>query len=298
MSREFIREIRSLTKKLTDDFTTQMTLSNFITSPFTPDRRTIIEIVNDLRKLLFPVQFGANEITNCTMDYYLGSLLLKVEEKLHKQIGIALMRQESIPQLSVTQEVADKAAELSVAFMKKIPYISEMLQMDVDAFYDGDPAAYSKDEIILSYPGLFAIMVYRIAHELFLSKVPVIPRMMTEYAHNLTGVDINPGAKIGKYFFIDHATGVVIGETCEIADHVKVYQGVTLGALSTKGGQNLRGKKRHPTIEDEVTIYSNATILGGETVIGKGAVIGGSCFIVESIPPGARVQTVSEIQFN
>lgn len=295
MSREFLKEIRGLTRTLTDNYTTTTTLSSYVSSPFTPNRRVIIEIVNDLRKVLFPVQFGAHEITNCTMDYYLGSLLLEVEEKLHKQIGIALMRREETPALGVTQEVANKAAELSVEFMKRIPNILEMLKMDVEAFYDGDPAAKSKDEIILSYPGLFAIMVYRIAHELELLKIPVIPRMMTEYAHNLTGVDINPGATIGRYFFIDHATGVVIGETCEIADYVKLYQGVTLGALSTKGGQLLNGIKRHPTIENNVTIYANATVLGGDTVIGEGAVIGGSCFITESVPAGATVQTVSEI---
>ena len=161
--------------------------------------------------------------------------------------------------------------------------------MDVDAAYDGDPAAYNKDEIIYSYPGLFAILVSRIAHQLHLLGVPLLPRIMTEYAHSQTGIDIHPGASLGRYFFIDHGTGIVIGETTEIGDNVKVYQGVTLGALSTRGGQSLKSKKRHPTICDNVTIYSGASILGGETVIGRGAVIGANAFITRSIPEGAKV---------
>ena len=164
-----------------------------------------------------------------------------------------------------------------------------MLLKDVQAAFDGDPAAQSKEEIIFSYPGFFAIFVYRIAHELYVQNVPLIPRIMTEYAHSGTGVDINAGATVGEYFFIDHATGVVIGETTNIGNHVKIYQGVTLGALSTRAGQKLAGKKRHPTIEDNVTIYSNASVLGGETVVGEGAIIAGSSFVTESIPAGARV---------
>jgi serine O-acetyltransferase len=159
----------------------------------------------------------------------------------------------------------------------------------VQAAYDGDPAAYNKDEIIYSYPGLYAILVNRLAHELFLLGVPLIPRVMTEHAHSKTGIDIHPGATIGKYFFIDHGTGIVIGETTEIGDNVKIYQGVTLGALSTRGGQSLRNKKRHPTIEDNVTIYSNASVLGGDTVIGHDSIIGGSTFITESVPPESRI---------
>ena len=160
---------------------------------------------------------------------------------------------------------------------------------DIQAAYDGDPAAHSKEEIIFCYPGFFAIFIYRIAHKLYSLKTPSIPRIMSEYAHSQTGIDINPGAEIGEYFFIDHGTGVVIGETTKIGNHVKIYQGVTLGALSTRSGQLLRDIKRHPTIEDNVTIYSSASILGGETVIGKGVVIGGNCFITESVPAGSRV---------
>jgi serine O-acetyltransferase len=167
--------------------------------------------------------------------------------------------------------------------------IREYIETDLQAAYDGDPAAYSKDEIIFSYPGFYAIMINRLAHELYKLSVPIIPRIMTEYAHNLTGIDIHPGATLGKYFFIDHGTGIVIGETTVIGDNVKVYQGVTLGALSTRGGQKLKSVKRHPTIEDNVTIYSGASILGGETVIGKNAVIGSNAFITASVGEGTRV---------
>ena len=164
-----------------------------------------------------------------------------------------------------------------------------MLETDLEAAFQGDPAAKYRDEIILSYPGMFAITVNRLAHELFLLEVPLIPRIMTEYAHSITGIDIHPGATIGKYFFIDHGTGVVVGETTVIGDRVKIYQGVTLGALSTRGGQKLRGVRRHPTIEDDVTIYSGASILGGETVVGKNSVIGSNVFITSSIPADTKV---------
>ena len=170
--------------------------------------------------------------------------------------------------------------------MKRIPKIREYINTDVEATFEGDPASTGTDEIIFSYPGLYAIFVFRVAHELHQLEVPLIPRMMTEYAHSLTGIDIHPGATIGKYFFIDHGTGIVIGETTLIGEHVKIYQGVTLGALSTRGGQRLRGSRRHPTIEDNVTIYSNASILGGDTVIGRGVTIGGNAFITKSVYKG------------
>jgi serine O-acetyltransferase len=163
------------------------------------------------------------------------------------------------------------------------------VHLDLQAAYDGDPAAKDMAEIIFAYPGLFAITVYRLAHELYLLDVPMLPRIMTEYAHSITGIDIHPGATIGEYFFIDHGTGIVIGETTVIGNNVKVYQGVTLGALSTRGGQKLRGKRRHPTIENNVTIYAGASILGGETVVGEGCVIGSNAFITESVAPGTTV---------
>ena len=164
----------------------------------------------------------------------------------------------------------------------------------MQAAYDGDPAAYSKDEVILAYPGIQAIAINRIAHELFLLEVPLIPRIMTEYAHSITGIDIHPGATIGKYFFIDHGTGIVVGETTVIGEHVKIYQGVTLGALSTKGGQKLRNKRRHPTIEDNVTIYAGASILGGDTVVGADSVVGSNVFITKSIQPGTRISVKNQ----
>ena len=211
---------------------------------------------------------------------------------LNKQIAIVLGLQME------EAEAEERAQLLSLEFFRQLPAVRAMCQTDVEAFYDGDPAAYSTDEIIFCYPGLFAITVYRMAHVLYTLGVPMLPRMMTEHAHGVTGIDINPGATIGKYFFIDHGTGIVVGETTVIGDHVKIYQGVTLGALTTRGGQSLRGKKRHPTIEDNVTIYAGASILGGETVIGKDCVIGSNVFITHSIPANTTVSVKSqELQF-
>ena len=181
----------------------------------------------------------------------------------------------------------------NLQIFEQLPEVQEMLLKDVQAGFDGDPAAKSKEEIIFSYPGFLAIYVYRLAHILYLEEVPFIPRIMTEYAHDHTGIDINPGATIGEYFFIDHGTGVVIGETTTIGNNVKLYQGVTLGALSTRKGQQLSGVKRHPTIEDNVTIYSNSSVLGGETVIGENTIIGGNTFITESIPANSKVSAKS-----
>jgi serine O-acetyltransferase len=185
---------------------------------------------------------------------------------------------------------AQEAAQgIGEAFFSRIPHVRQMLQLDLQAAYDGDPAASGMAEIIFAYPGLFAIMVYRLAHELYLLEVPMLPRIMTEYAHSITGIDIHPGVTIGKYFFIDHGTGIVIGQTTVIGDNVKIYQGVTLGALSTRGGQKLRGKRRHPTISDNVTIYAGASILGGDTVIGENCVIGSNVFITSSVAPDTTV---------
>jgi serine O-acetyltransferase len=181
------------------------------------------------------------------------------------------------------------ARGLTLDFLSNLPRLREILQTDAEAAYRGDPAALSKEEIIVAYPFIEAIAVHRLAHELFDRHVQFIPRIMTEWAHSRTGIDLHPGARIGAHFFIDHGTGTVVGETCEIGEHVKMYQGVTLGARSTAGGQTLRGKKRHPTIEDNVTIYSGATILGGETVIGAGSTIGGNVFLTRSVPANSLV---------
>ena len=220
-----------------------------------------------------------------------NTLAVTVEDifyHLNKQVTLAL----DFCKLRGAMTEEDRKIEsyrICKEFFYKIPKIRSIIETDLLAAYDGDPAAGCYEEIILAYPGLVAITVYRLAHELYLLRVPVIPRLMTEYAHSKTGVDIHPGATIGDYFFIDHATGIVIGETSVIGSHVKIYQGVTIGALSTRGGQKLSGKKRHPTIGDNVTIYSGASILGGETVIGNNSIIGGNTFITSSVPEGTRV---------
>ncbi len=237
-----------------------------------PDKSDIISVIDRLQKVIFPGYFGKAD------GYFIGWTLSSVRESLIKQIN-------AVGTLSEQKIDGEKIAD---AFIEKIPEIQSALLLDIDAFFEGDPAAESPEEIIFSYPGFYAIFVYRLAHELYELRVPYIPRIMTEHAHSLTGVDINPGAKIGKSFFIDHATGVVIGETTVIGDRVKIYQGVTIGALSTRGGQCLRGHKRHPTIGNDVTIYSGATLLGGDTVIGDGVTISGNAFITKSVPPGGR----------
>ena len=252
-----------------------------------PSRGAIIGIIKDLRRVVFPGYFGDENISSTMPGYFLGNMLTHIYEELKAQIEIAFLYDDKGK--SSSAEVTEKAREICERFISRLPYIQKMLLMDVQAGFDGDPAAKSKEDIIFSYPGLFAIYVYRIAHELYVQNVPFIPRIMTEYAHAKTGIDINSGAQIGESFFIDHGTGIVIGETTIIGDHVKLYQGVTLGGLSTRGGQKLSGKKRHPTIENNVTIYAGATILGGETVIGENSVVGGNTFITSSIPANSKV---------
>ena len=260
-----------------------------------PNRGAIIGVIKDLRRVMFPGYFGSENITDTAPEYFIGNTLTEVYVTLKKQIETALIYQNT-DQIS-EEEISERAMESCKKFFGRLAEIQQMLLKDVQAGFDGDPAAKSKEEIIFSYPGLFAIFVYRIAHELYLMDVPFIPRIMTEYAHSRTGIDINSGATIGEYFFIDHGTGVVIGETTCIGNHVKLYQGVTLGALSTRSGQQLAGVKRHPTIQDNVTIYSGSTILGGETVIGEECVIAGGAFITSSVPPRTKV-TVKKPELN
>ena len=256
-----------------------------------PNRGAVIEVLKDLRRVMFPGYFGTENITDTAPEYFVGNTLTEVYVVLKKQIETALLNENE--EHKTEEEISDQAMKICKKFFSLLPGIQQMLLKDAQAGFDGDPAAKSKEEIIFSYPGLFAIFVYRIAHELYLMDVPFIPRIMTEYAHSRTGIDINSGATIGEYFFIDHGTGVVIGETTCIGNHVKLYQGVTLGALSTRSGQQLAGVKRHPTIQDNVTIYSGATILGGETVIGEECVIAGSAFITSSVPPRTKVTVKS-----
>jgi serine O-acetyltransferase len=254
---------------------------------FLPDKTQIVKIIEIFRRILFPGYFDQGDINVEHMEYRVGSLLAEGEQLLRQQICCALHLEMEV--YDNAEVFYGKAGEICYQFLGAIPEIREKLLDDVRAAFDGDPAARNEHEIIFAYPGIFAISVYRMAHELHLLSVPLIPRIMTEHAHNLTGIDIHPGAEIGRSFFIDHGTGVVIGETTQIGDYVKLYQGVTLGGLSTRGGQKLRGKKRHPTIENNVTVYSGASILGGETVIGEGCVIGGNAFIVQSVPANTRV---------
>ena len=253
-----------------------------------PDRDVVIEILGKVIKMIFPGYIREKNYKFYNLSSRLTVLTEDIIYNLKKQIAISLNQKPEYAGASY-EERAEIAQELTNKFMLRIPVIREYVETDVQAFYEGDPAAYNHSEIILCYPGLRAIVTARIAHELFVLGVPLIPRMMTEHAHSRTGIDIHPGATIGKYFFIDHGTGIVVGETTIIGDYVKIYQGVTIGALSTRGGQTLKGKKRHPTIEDRVTIYAGASILGGETVIGHDAIIGSNTFITSSVEAGARV---------
>ena len=248
-----------------------------------PDKDVIIDMVTKLLQIIYPGYFRDKRLRIYTARHNLSMLIEDVMYNLNKQITLVL-------ETSMAPDSAEAEAQrISLEFFGRIPAVRALAQTDLEAAYDGDPAATSHDEIIFCYPGLFAITVYRLAHELYGLNVPMIPRIMTEYAHSLTGIDIHPGASIGDHFFIDHGTGIVIGETTVIGKYVKIYQGVTLGGLSTRGGQSLRGKKRHPTIEDNVTIYAGASILGGDTVVGKNSVVGANAFITASIPPCSTV---------
>lgn len=253
-----------------------------------PDRDAIKSIIWKLIRILFPGFYVEKHYKSYNSYGNLTVLVEDILNNLTEQIAIVLKyrSEEENPNM---ETLGEQAYCIALNFLSRIPKIREYVDTDTEAAYEGDPAAYNKDEVVISYPGLLAITIYRLAHELFQLNIPLIPRMMTEYAHSKTGIDIHPGATIGKYFFIDHGTGIVVGSTTVIGDHVKIYQGVTLGALSTRGGQNLRGIKRHPQIEDCVTIYSGASILGGNTIIGEGSVIGSNVFLTKSVPPGTRV---------
>ncbi|MCC6239470.1 MAG: serine acetyltransferase [Phycisphaerales bacterium] len=258
-----------------------------------PDRERIIQAIGLLRQLLFPGYFGQPGLTSDNLHQRLSQLVQSVAEVLYEQVSCCLRYRKNIAadstQTANGDDCNDQACQIVVQFLDRLPAVRQLLALDVRAAFDGDPAAHNVDETIYCYPGLFTISVQRLAHELFKLDVPLLPRIITEYAHSLTGIDIHPGAQLGERLFIDHGTGVVIGETTRIGMNVKIYQGVTLGALAPAYGQMLRGTKRHPTIEDDVTIYAGATILGGDTVIGKGCVIGGNVFITASVPPHTQV---------
>jgi serine O-acetyltransferase len=264
---------------------------NFIDTTNLPLRDRILEILELLMEVLFPGYTGTKDVTSSNISFVVGDILYQVQSRLTEQIERALLHQCRLKQCDSNscRVMAQDAAE---HLLRQLPKIRSTLKTDIQAAFDGDPAASSLEEIVLSYPGLKAITTHRIAHELYLKNVPLIPRIMSEHAHHETGIDIHPGAKISERFFIDHGTGIVVGETTIIGNNVKIYQGVTLGALAPAAGQSLRGIKRHPTIEDDVTIYAAATILGDVT-IGKGAIISGNVWIKESIPPGVTVSMTS-----
>ena len=256
-----------------------------------PDKEVITDMIGKLLRIVYPGYFRDKSYRMYNAKHNLSMLIEDVMFNLNRQVLLVLQGYEF-------ENPEETAQQICLKFFEAIPKVRALVQTDVQAAYDGDPAATSKDEVIFCYPGLFSITVYRLAHVLYELKVPMLPRIMTEHAHSITGIDIHPGATVGEYFFIDHGTGIVIGETTVIGNHVKIYQGVTLGGLTTRGGQSLRGRKRHPTIEDNVTIYAGASVLGGETVIGRDSVIGSNAFITKSIAPCTTVSMKNvELQF-
>jgi len=270
-----------------------------ISRGYLPATADTVELIHLLLELAYPGYYGRQNLSHANLQFHIGELLPRIAQKLYLQIFRALCyrnetegRYDPLGDSEQARPLDARAREVTLQFLDGVPEVRATLGLDVQAAYDGDPAATNCDEIIMSYPGLLAVTVYRFAHELWNLDIPLLPRMMTEWAHHMTGVDIHPGARIGKSFFIDHGSGVVIGETTEIGDNVKVYQGVTLGALSflkDERGRMVKGYKRHPTVRDNVTIYANAIILGGDTVLGEGSTIGGSTFLTSSVPPGCTV---------
>lgn len=261
---------------------------------YLPSRERIIRLLHDLLELIYPGFIGRQHLTQHNVAFHVGDLLPRIVEALHEQVRLCLcyLQEAENPSSHHEKRCREKAREITISFLEGIPTVREILGSDVEAALDGDPAALNLDEVILAYPGVLAISVQRLAHMLYGLDVPLMPRIMSEWAHAQTGIDIHPGARIGRHFFIDHGTGVVIGETTDIGNHVKIYQGVTLGALSfpkDERGRIIREAKRHPTVRDHATIYANAIILGGDTEIGENSVIGGSVFITSSVPPHSLV---------
>ncbi len=258
-----------------------------INRQFVPSKSEVVALIDSLFQLIYPGYFGRRDLTDSNVADHIAELLLSTRARLIDQVELALRHVAEEGESDDVYAFAATASRIADDFLERLPAVRALLISDLQAAYDGDPAATSLDEVIICYPGFFAITVYRLAHELHTMHVPLIPRIMSEWAHTQTGADIHPGAKIGASFFLDHASGAVIGETTEIGANVKIYQGVTLGALSLPKdelGRAVRGGKRHPRVEDNVTIYANATVLGGQTVVGEGSVLGGSVFITQSVP--------------
>lgn len=285
----FKQHLPDITEKIIDSCYDEETYTHIDYEPI-PSEGYVVDIINKLREILFPGYFTREKIDPVNLKYSIGQSVSVLFDMLSVQIAHSIRHDCFRYDLPCT-ECDEQGQNVSLKLLESIPSIRKTLATDVRAVYEGDPAAKSHDEIIFSYPGIFAMTVFRVAHKLFELQVPLLPRIMTEHAHSLTGIDIHPGADIGESFVIDHGTGVVIGETTIIGKNVRIYQGVTLGALSLPkdAGERLRGKKRHPTIEDDVIIYSGATILGGNTVIGARSVIGGNVWITESVPPDTKV---------
>jgi serine O-acetyltransferase len=257
-----------------------------------PQKREVIAILRGLQEVLYPGYFGEQEQYREYLHGHLGDQLFALSKRLEREVRMALAAECRSPGGRVVQRMGGVAQEIVTSFLERLPAVMELIAADVRAAYEGDPAATCLEEIVLAYPGVKAVFTYRLANLLHTLHVPLVPRIMTEFAHNETGVDIHPGATIGREFFIDHGTGVVIGETTLIGDRVKLYQGVTLGALSfprDARGELVRGVKRHPTLEDDVVVYAGATILGGDTVVGHSSVIGGNVWLTTSVPPHSRV---------
>ncbi len=289
ITKHFREEIPGIVNHLVQSCNTEDCFDHVGLEPL-PSRESITEIVNMACRILYPGYFTRMRIDKVNLIYYFGQEVTKFFEALSEQIALA-MRHECRRHNMSCINCEERGQEIAVLFMRELPRLRGLLARDIRSAFEGDPAAKSFDEIIFSYPGLFAITVYRIAHQLYEQGVSLIPRIMTEYAHSLTGIDIHPGAQIGESFFIDHGTGVVIGETTKIGNRVRIYQGVTLGALSLpkEAVERLRSERRHPTIEDDVIIYAGVTILGGETIIGARSVIGGNVWITESVPADTKV---------
>ncbi len=260
---------------------------NHVDGPNLPSKSAIAAIAHDLLRLLFPGFFDDRPLVSSELKVETTLLLSSVKERLEDEIRKSI---EYAPHPSVNRHQTGPAAhQFTIDFLGKLPCLRELLQTDAEAAFRGDPAALSKDEVIVAYPFIEAIAVQRMAHELYLAGIALLPRIMTEWAHTRSGMDLHPGATIGSHFFVDHCTGTVVGETAVIGSHVKMYQGVGLVARSLAGGQTLKGTRRHPTLEDHVTIYAGATIVGGETVIGAGSTIGGNVFLMHSVPPNSLV---------
>ncbi len=288
-AREYRRELPGIVEELVLSCRREDCFDHVGPEPL-PSREAAIDLLHRACRLLYPGYFIRKRVDEVNLDYYFGQEAVAFYEALATQITLCV-RHECLRYNLDCTHCEDRGQQVAIGFMRVLPNLRTVLAKDVHAAYEGDPAAKSYDEIIFSYPGLAAVTIYRIAHQLWEQQVPLMPRMMTEYAHGQTGIDIHPGARIGESFFIDHGTGVVVGETTEIGQRVRLYQGVTLGALSLPREQvdSLRMKKRHPTIEDDVVIYSGTTILGGDTVIGARSVIGGNVWLTESVPPDTRV---------